>query len=68
VVVELELDHHKALIMVTVEQVEVVTEQLQHQPQHKQEVITLVVEVEVVTKLVEPQVVQVLEETVVQVL
>ena len=63
---ELELDHHKALTMVTVEQVEVVMEQLTLQPQHKQEVITLVVEVEVVTKLVEPQVVQVLEETVVQ--
>ena len=65
---ELELEEVLLLTMVTVEQVEVVTEQLQHQPQHKQEVITLVVEVEVVTKLVEPQVVQVLEETVVQVL
>jgi hypothetical protein len=66
VVVELELDHQQALIMEMVEQVVEVMEQLMLQPQHKQELQTLVVAVEVVIKLVELQVVQVLVGMVVQ--
>jgi hypothetical protein len=66
VVEELELDHQQALIMEMVEQVVEVMEQLMLQPQHKQELQTLVVAVEVVIKLVELQVVQVLVGMVVQ--